>query len=179
MIIGEKRMNEIIIRESLSKVIKTIIFATINIFLCFWYFFNGTVNNMILNLILGILILLLCPLALAFIIKNVIYKRALLKIDNKGITDTATLSSIGFIDYNNIKSVYAFEKLKQKFLAIDLIDLHKVINNISPFKKLIIKFNLKLKYPVICINLDTSDMELDEVLRIINDRLERNTLQIF
>ncbi len=167
-------MDEIIIRESLSKVIKTIIFATINIFLCFWYFFNGTVNSIILNLILGILILLLCPLALALIIKNVIYKRALLKIDNKGITDTATLSSIGFIDYNNIKSVYAFEKLKQKFLAIDLIDLHKVINNISPFKKLIIKFNLKLKYPVICINLDTSDMKLDEVLRIINDRLEDN-----
>ena len=167
-------MDEIIIRESLSKVIKTIIFATINIFLCFWYFFNGTVNSIILNLILGILILLLCPLALAFIIKNVIYKRALLKIDNKGITDTATLSSIGFIDYNNIKSVYAFEKLKQKFLAIDLIDLHKFINNISPFKKFIIKFNLKLKYPVICINLDTSDMKLDEVLRIINDRLEDN-----
>ncbi|SHH60044.1 hypothetical protein SAMN02745941_00461 [Clostridium intestinale DSM 6191] len=167
-------MDEIIIRESLSKVIKTIIFATINIFLCFWYFFNGTVNNMILNLILGILILLLCPLVLAFIIKNVIYKRVLLKIDNKGITDTATLSSIGFIDYNNIKSVYAFEKLKQKFLAIDLIDLHKVINNISPFKKFIIKFNLKLKYPVICINLDTSDMDLDEVLIIINDRLEDN-----
>ena len=167
-------MDEIIIRENLSKVIKSIIFATIIIFLCFLYFFNGSVNNMILNLILGILILLLCPLALAFIIKNVIYKRSLLKIDNKGITDTATLSSIGFIDYNNIKSVYAFEKLKQKFLAIDLIDLHKVINNISPFKKLIIKFNLKLKYPVICINLDTSDMDLDEVLRIINDRLEDN-----
>lgn len=172
-------MDEIIIRESLSKVIKTIIFATINIFLCYWYFFNVTVNSMLLNLIFGILLLLLCPLGLAFIIKNVIYKRVLLKIDNKGITDTATLSSIGFIDYNNIKSVYAFEKLKQKFLAIDLVDFHKVIKNISPIKKFIIKFNLKLKYPVICINLDTSDMELDEVLRIINDRLERNTLQFF
>lgn len=179
MKIGEKSMDEIIIRENLSKVLKTIIFATINIFLCFWYFFNGTVNSMILNLILGILILLLCPLALAFIIKNVIYKRALLKIDNKGITVISSLSSIGFIDYNNIKSVYEFKKFNQKFLAIDLIDLHKIINNISPFKKLIIKFNLKLKYPVICINLDTSDMELDEVLRIINDRLERNTLQFF
>lgn len=176
MKIGEKRMNEIIIRESLSKVIKTIIFATINIFLCFWYFFNGTVNSMILNLILGILLLLLCTLGLAFIIKNVIHKRALLKIDDNGITVISSLSSIGFLDYNNIKSVYAFEKLKQKFLAIDLIDLHKVINNISPFKKLIIKFNLKLKYPVICINLDTSDMELDEVLRIINDRLECNLI---
>lgn len=179
MKIGEKSMNEIIIRESFSKVIKTIIFAIINIFLCFWYFFISTLNNMILNLILGILLFLLCTLGLAFIIKNVIHKRALLKIDDNGITVISALSSIGSIDYNNIKSVYEFKKFNQKFLAIDLIDLHKIINNISPFKKLIIKFNLKLKYPVICINLDTSDMELDEVLRIINDRLERNTLQIF
>lgn len=179
MKVGEKSMNEIIIRESFSKVIKTIIFAIINIFLCFWYFFISTLNNMILNLILGILLFLLCTLGLAFIIKNVIHKRALLKIDDNGITIISSLSSIGFLDYNNIKSAYAFEKFNQKFLAIDLIDLHKVINNISPFKKFIIKFNLKLKYPVICINLDTSDMELDEVLRIINDRLERNTLQFF
>lgn len=167
-------MNDIIIRESISKVVKTIIWGIVFIFLGSWYSFVGVFDNIIIYLIIGMLILLVCITGLCFIIKNVIYKRALLTINDNGINDRSTVSSVGFVDWRNIKSVYKLEKFKQKFLAIDVVDLNKVVNNISPLKKFIIKLNLKLKYPVICINLDTADMELDEVLKIISRRLDHN-----
>jgi len=96
----------------------------------------------------------------------------LLLIGEDGITDRSTASSVGFIAWQEIQSIYVQKNFNQRFIGISIYDLNNFMKRISPIKRIIIKINLMLNYAPLSINLDTADMDFNEALALLQKRLE-------
>ena len=169
-------MKEVIINENKKKVkriiIEGIIFLIISICIFSVGMFEG---NLFLTIIGGLVAVLLC-IILIFTIKKVINSTPLLIIEKNGITDMSTLSSVGFISWQEIKSINVGKKYGQEYIGITVYDLSKVMKRISLGKQVAMKASLILKYPpvgITALSLNNSDIKFTKVVYIIEKRLEK------
>lgn len=165
-------MNDIVIREKKGKVIGDIIMGIFITLLSIYVLVVGLVRLKVFLIIFGVLGTILFGSALIFIIKGVINKRPVLIIREDGILDMSTLSSIGLIPWEHIKSLKIQRMFSIRFIGIDVYDLDKILNGASLLARLNIKFSLLLKYPPLSINVNTADIELNTLLLLIQEKLE-------
>jgi len=99
-------------------------------------------------------------------------------ITEDGITDMSTASSVGFIAWNEIESISVIRVFTQRVIAIAVYDIDKLLHRISPAKQKVIKANLKLNYPPIAIPINTADVNFNEVLSIIQNKLNEHNLRV-
>lgn len=88
----------------------------------------------------------------------------------------STACSVGFIPWEEIKNIYVEKSCGQKFIGITIYDLNKLMERISPIKRVVIKASLVLKYAPVGINLNTADMEFDKALSLIQEKLEKHRM---
>ncbi|MFZ7119880.1 MAG: STM3941 family protein [Eubacteriaceae bacterium] len=165
-------MNEIIIKENKNKVIQLIILAIILVLVSMYNLVIGIIEINLLYLVIGIMGITFFGACFFLISRRMSNNRPLLIIGKDGITDMSNANSVGFVAWKEIESVSVRRVFVQKFIGITVYDFDKLMNGISPMKQNTIKANMKLKYPPICIPLNTADTEFSEVLSIVQNRFK-------
>ncbi|WP_354094306.1 hypothetical protein [Clostridium gasigenes] len=92
------------------------------------------------------------------------------------MTDISTLCSVGFIGWQEIKSINVQKRSRKEYIiVITVYDLSKLIKRISPAKRLAIKLNFILKYfpiEISALSLGTADIGFNKVASLLQERLE-------
>ena len=165
-------MNEVIIKESKKKAISLIIFGSVFLIVSIYITIGGLTEGNLFFIILGGISTVILGLILNYIIRNTINSIPLLKIEANGINDMSTLSSVGFIGWNEIQSISVQKRSGHEFIAITVFDINKLMKRISPAKQIAMKVSLIFKYPPIAISLAGAETDINEVVLIIKRRLE-------
>lgn len=165
-------MNEIVIRESKKKVIEGTIMSLFMVFMGIFVLVNGLIDLSAIFIIIGLLGTIFSSAILIFIIKGIKTKRPLLIIGEDGITDMSTLSSIGLIPWEEIKSIEIQKMFADKFIGVDVYDLGKVMKRSSFFSKVNIKSSMLFKHAPLYIRVNTADVEISVVLSLMQKRLD-------
>jgi hypothetical protein len=97
-----------------------------------------------------------------------------LTIDDNGIIDNSNMSSIGLIDWMDIKEIKIWDTKSTSVLLIFLYDNEKYINKAKGLKIKLLKGNLKKYNTPISIISNTLDCNFDELAKVINDKFEKN-----
>lgn len=92
-------------------------------------------------------------------------KSTLLKIDCQGITDTTTAFSLGFINWEHIHQIHIKKGMNHIFLECNVDE--QVIQN-RGMKTWVAKFNQMLGHEAVCITLDESKWNIEEVKEIMD-----------
>ena len=166
-------MDEIIIKE--KKVVLSIISGIAFLIVFIYILTVGIIERNLFPIIIGGILTVLLIVILIFIIKNALASIPMLIIDKNGITDMSTLCSVGFIGWQEIKSINVRKKSRKEYIIITVYDLNKLMKRISPAKRVAIKLNLILKHFPIEISallLATADIEFNKLASLLQQRLE-------
>ena len=172
-------MDEVIINENKKKVIRLIILGIIFLIISIYILTAGIIEENLFPIIIGGTGTVVLIAILIFIIKNSLNSVPLLIIGKNGITDMSTLSSVGFISWQEIKSINIRKKYGQKYIGITVYSLSKLMDRISIVKQVAIKINLILKYSPVeisALSLGTADIEFNKVVSLLRKRLEEHII---
>lgn len=165
-------MNEIIIKENKKKVINLLILGIIMSLISICVLVNGLIERHIFYALIGIIGAIFFCGSFIFILRSNLTRKPPLIIGKDGITDMSTAFSVGFIPWQEIQSIYVKKICYERFIGITVHDINILTKRVSFLKKVGIKINLFLNYPPVAINLSTADVEFDEVLELMQKRLE-------
>ena len=171
-------MNEIIIKQSKVKSIGMVILGIVMLLASVFVLAFGTIHKNIVYIIIGIIGMGFFVPCEIYSVKRALNPKPLLVITEDGITDMSSACSVGFIAWNEIESVSVIRVFSQRLIAITVYDIDKVLNRISSAKQKVIKANLKLNYPPIAIPINTADVNFNEVLSIIQSKLNEHNLRV-
>lgn len=154
-------MEEIIIKQSFRK---QFILTNLGITMVFasWFTYKFSPLRFI-----GIFGMLFFGLALSFIVIRLFRPKIILKIDENGITDNSSMVSAGFVPWDNIKEVFVYGVISEKFIGISLKDEDKFLNEKSMFLRKYLRLTLRLGYPPISITLNSAKDDYDEILYLM------------
>ncbi|MBB6713460.1 STM3941 family protein [Clostridium gasigenes] len=161
-------MDEVIIKE--KKVIRLIISGITFLIVCIYILTVGIIERNLFLIIIGGISTVLLSATLIFIIKNALSSIPLLIIDKNGITDISTLFSVGFIGWQEIKSINVRKKSRKEYIIITAYDLSKLMKRISPAKRVAIKLNLILKHlpiEISALSLATADIKFNGLVSLL------------
>ncbi len=165
-------MNKIIIKENKKKVINLLTLGIIMSLLSIYILVNGLIEIKIFYTIIGTVGTVFFCGSFIFMVKSSLTHKPPLIIGEDGITDMSTVFSVGFIPWEEIKSVYVKKICYERAIGITVHDINTLTKRISFLKQVGIKINLFLNYPPVAINLSTADVEFNEVLELVQNRLE-------
>lgn len=163
-------MNEkIVIKQSPLKQLLYVFLCIIMTAASVYVFFSGRllfgINYM--DKIIGTAGIIFFGVGSIILLKGFISPKDILIIDQNGITDNSSNVSIGFVPWNEIKSVYLEEIGNDDFISIELENIEKKLEKLPLYKRKAINANLKLGYPPILLNLYLTKYKPEEVLDII------------
>ena len=139
----------------------------------FVFFYNKDISEIkYINKIIGAIGIIFFGACLIFIIKRFIKPKDILVIDQNGILDNSTAVSIGFIPWNEIKSVYINRVFTETFICVEVENIEEKLKGLSFFKRNMIKFNLKMGNAPVSITLNSTNYKPEEVLEIIKNYKE-------
>lgn len=172
-------MEEIKIYQKRRKIVRSFIVGVYTVLL--WLLFLGLGiydSNIILICFvsIGLLVTVYCCIVIAH---HLIKPKAILTVNEHGITDETTIPSIGKIDWEEIDSIYKAKVLKKTSIYIKLKDTNQLYSSLPKWKALFIRLNTPKSADPIVINLQKSDANISEVLDLLKTGLKdyRNTLQ--
>ena len=171
-------MNEIVIRASKRKSIGLSIMSLVMLMASLFNLFVGLNESKTIYMAIGILGIIFFGFTTVYIVwrtLNTIVRNSntfLLKINEDGIIDNTTMMSIGLIRWEDIKSVRLTKSFTEKFIGIEVKDIENFIVNLPNKTKQSVKLNMKLKFPPINITVNTATIKPEEVIDILNSRLE-------
>lgn len=167
-------MNEVVIKENKKKAIEIVILGSIMGIASIYVLLIGLIEIRVLAIIIGLIATILFSASCIFVVKRIVNPKPLLLITESGITDMSTACGAGFIAWEEIQSINVKKSFTQEFIAITVYDLNKLMRRISSHKQVAMKMNLMLNYPPVAISLNTADIELNEVVLLIQKRLEEH-----
>ena len=85
-------------------------------------------------------------------------------MDDRGFEDHSTLANIGFVAWTDVKAMERWVIGKQEFIGIEVWDTDKLLAGKSWYARKLIRANMALGYPPITINLNSAKEEVGEVL---------------
>ncbi|WP_378106641.1 STM3941 family protein [Chryseobacterium sp. sg2396] len=142
-------MNTIKIKSSKTKflliITAAVIFIILGLFLVINpdYFISNIFRNSIVISITGYISIIFFSICLILIIKVLVSKRISLVVDEKGIIDNSSYTSVGMISWNDITSIHSISISSNKFLIINVKNPHKYINNQNDIKRRLLEGTFK------------------------------------
>jgi len=116
--------------------------------------------------------ILFIPMAIYSIIKFLDKKVGLI-IDENGITDNSSATSIGLIEWNDITEIRIANT--PKFILINVKNPEKYINKTkNKMKAMLMKMNMKMYGTPLIITLNSLKYDFNELLKIIQIKFEEN-----
>ena len=165
-------MGKVIIYHKRSSQILFLLGSLVFIVSGIWIIFG---NFNLLHKIAGIVAILFFGYGAVFFVKGMISPTPLLIIDENGITDNSTASSVGYIPWEDVvnisKVVTAVVGVKMasgRYIAVDVKDINKYTDKASPLAAKMMSANMSLGYHPINIALYLADRKLEDVFEILN-----------
>jgi hypothetical protein len=94
-----------------------------------------------------------------------------LTIDENGITDNTNASSVGLINWADIKEIKTEQVMSTKFLLIYISDPKKYLERVNGFKRRLLKGNMKMYGTPLSITSNTLKYNFDDLENLIISRL--------
>lgn len=162
-------MKEIVIRRSFKKQLNLTFMATLMVLLSLFVFVMApeiTGNNILLGLMMavGFVGVIFFSICLIYIIYRLLKAKDILKIDKNGFLDKSSFISGGYILWDDVKSISGYTSMGQKYIGVELKDGGKFLKSLPMVKRVLLKLNLKLGYPTVLINLNSSKVDYSETL---------------
>jgi hypothetical protein len=92
------------------------------------------------------------------------HRKPSLVVDEGGITDNSSAISVGFVRWNDIKEMFLYEFMGQKFLGIVPKDEQAFFATMSPVKRRLMQVNNRMVKAPVNITQNTVSMPLEKVL---------------
>lgn len=165
-------MNDIVVNEASSKLWGLLFLGILMLAACAFVLVLGITYGKFFYIIIGIIALLFFGLCFAYIIKRIINPKPILIIEKNGVVDSSTAISIGFISFDDIEGFDITRLFSSKFISIYVNDLEKFTDKLSQKKKTWLQINKPFGKSPININVNTADKSPDEILQILQERLQ-------
>ncbi|MDR1555226.1 MAG: hypothetical protein LBS39_04275 [Campylobacteraceae bacterium] len=127
--------------------------------------------NPVLVKISSFVSLIFFSMIIYFCVKTVLSKRVGLIIGKNGITDKASLLSLGFISKKSIKSAKVEQIEDRYYLLVELLDKDRYLNNENDYISRLLKDNIKKYDHEVVIPLYNLKCSFEEVEDAINTLL--------
>jgi hypothetical protein len=122
------------------------------------------------QLMLYFCILFLGIFAACFVVR-LLWPVPMLVIDDKGLTDNASLLGAGFMAWREIGRVEIEEVLQQEYLAIYAVDVEQVLARCNPIKRAIMRINQRMAGTPLLLPMAALAMNGDELLAAVRPHL--------
>jgi len=94
-------------------------------------------------------------------------------LDKEGIVDNSSAVSAGRIPWSEITGLKVSEIAGQRFLTIEVVNVHKYIERGSFLKRMLNRANTKMVGSPINISANALRLNFDELLRVLTEEFER------
>ncbi|WP_298520246.1 STM3941 family protein [uncultured Kordia sp.] len=172
--------NPIEIPQSKKKIILLILGSLVFVVLGACLYFEIIPNNDRMNAsfikIVGIVSMVFFGLTLAIGIKRIVHTKLGLIINEKGIMDNSTATSVGFIPWRDITGVQPIKVASTNFLIIHVKNPQNYIDKgKNMLVKQSLKYNLNNHGSPIAIGSTTLSMKFNTIGKLVNEAFEKRT----
>lgn len=166
-------MNEFTIHNSKRKLLQLSLLGLVMFFSSLYVLYFSIKLHNIINGIISILGAIFFGSALIYTIKSLVKPKPMMIINNDGIMDNSTATSIGFIPWSTIVSFKVEKHFGTKYIGVEVNNTEELLRTLPLLKKLNVKFNIRTNSAPLLINIGSScALECDEVLAILNEQFE-------
>lgn len=124
---------------------------------------------------IGVIGIVFFGIIIIYGIRKLFEKKVGLIIDSKGITDNSNASSIGLIEWNDIKKIRTEQIMSTKFLLIDIVNPEKYIEKATNrIQAKLLKTNMRIYNTPISITSNSMNCSFQELQKLILTEFERN-----
>jgi hypothetical protein len=95
-------------------------------------------------------------------------------ISEEGFIDQSNLSGANKIYWNELKGFFPYQYKGNLFWGIVLVEPLKHVNNLSIFKRLLVKYNPKLGFPYFSISIKHLSVSEEELFEMLSEYTEVN-----
>lgn len=97
---------------------------------------------------------LFCVYGAIYMMKRIKSGKAVLIVDQTGVTDNSSAAALGFIPWADIDRIYMDSMMNNQFIELVLKDEEKYLAKMSGYKKFTALSNKKLGHQIVCITLN-------------------------
>ncbi len=106
---------------------------------------------------------------------NVLQVKSLITITMEGIIDNSSISSVGYISFDDIKEFIIVSVYGKKVIAVIPKNIDDFLSKLGGVKRRLAKRNINLNLPPVMIPVDLAkDMEPEDILSLLKKRLSDN-----
>lgn len=160
-------METVVIKQNQKKQFLLVILGIIMTFAGIFVLITGLKEKLLIDIIIGILGTMFFGACLFFIVNRFIHPIEILIIDDRGITDNSTATSVGFIGWMDIEDIFITSQFMQKFISIKLKEESNILNKNKGLNKGYLKFSNKYFKSHISITLQASNTNINEILDLL------------
>lgn len=166
-------MKDIIIYEKKKDAIKVVLQALFMTVAAAVLVYMGKQDHNTLFIIVGGIGSIFFAFCLLVQVIRTIRRRPLFIIKENGVEDTSTVTSYGFIEYEEIQELVLGKTLGKESIGIVFKDVESFISKQTPVKQKTIKNNLANHFPAVVLRVDSVDnYTAQEVFNLLQKRLE-------
>ena len=114
---------------------------------------QNTVGYIILKTVFGVGFLFF-GYGFFYFLKRARQRKAILLVDDRGITDNSSAIAFGFIPWSDINDIYLDSVWNNTFIELVLRNENEYINRSTGFRRMMILANKKMKHQSVCITLN-------------------------
>lgn len=165
-------MEEIIIKQSFKKQITLTFMGILMLFLSFLTYntaeilYSSKFAKIFLK-ITGLIGIIFFGLAFLFIIYRLFKPKNILTINIDGFIDNSSAISLGYIPWSEVEKIKEFKVISERFIGVELKNEEEYLKRTSNIKLKLLKINLKIGYPIISINLNSTKADIEVITLIM------------
>lgn len=165
-------MGDIIIEEINYKALAMVLKNVIIIIASGAVFVFGITHKLTPCWLPGIIVVILSSIGLVVAIVDMMKVKKLLIITRDGIIDNSSISSIGFISFEEISDFKIVSLNNKKAIAVIPKDIDSFLLQLNVVKQNLVRRNLCTNLPAVTIQVDKAkDMEPEDILTMLQKRL--------
>ena len=113
--------------------------------------------------------LLFFGLSFLYLVYKLLFPKEILFISEKGIEDRSSLTALGFIPWEEVDDVFLSPVGMHRFIEIRLKDGKKIIQKLPFVRRILLRTNTLLGFPVVILSMREVDKSSSEVLEFIKN----------
>lgn len=149
-------MDPIVIRQSPGKMIKVVLASLLLDGLSFLCLTIGILNDRLFLLLAGGFGALLFMPCTVYLFWRAIHPKAVMTIDDSGITDNSSAIAVGFIPWSQITAIQLTPHMSQVYFSIRVLNVESLLKSLSPKTRKLIRMNMSMGLPPVNIQFNTT-----------------------
>lgn len=165
-------MEKIVIEERQSKTIKLMFLGLLILIAAVVIWITGMREKRVLLWLPGFLAMVISSIIFLIYLGRALQRKPLLTITFDGIIDSSSVSSVGYIPFQDIEGFCIVNQAGQKLIGVIPKDEKVFTDKLSPLKQRIAKNNIDNRTAPFTLQVDRAkDMSLEDIFTLLTKRL--------